>query len=148
MSKTLGQGVTATSIKIGFVLIDYSSVVQFIHNTAGNQVQLIPVADLPNVFECIGIIEGRKHCRLLTLSQRGAHDLSTKGAIGPRRHSAPCSGATLDQRAGIAVHVIDVGLVTACFPPRHSVARNFAEPRRTVATRSRGDRRATRGPCW
>jgi len=43
VSKTLGQGVTAASVKVGFVFIDYSSVVQFIHNTAGDQEQTYQV---------------------------------------------------------------------------------------------------------
>src|SRR5262249_6645500 len=73
------------------------------------------------------IIKCGKHSGTPSCSKRRAYDLAAKGPIRPRRHSTPWSGTTFDERSGIAVLVIDIGLVTARLPFRHSIAGNFAE---------------------
>src|SRR5215469_14760314 len=96
---------------------------------ACNDMQLIPITGSPVAFELVRIIKCGKHSGTLSCSKRRTYDLAAKGPIRPRRHSAPWSGATFDQRSCIAVLVIDIGLVPARLPFRHSVTGNFAEQR-------------------
>lgn len=109
VSKTLGQGVTATSIRIGFVLIDYSTVVQFIHNTAGNQVQTYQV--FVNDLNKHGGVLGRKIIP----------SYETYAPIGTAGPLAACASLTEDKKvfATIGVMYDATGAGPLCFVNQH-----------------------------
>lgn len=109
VSKTLGQGVTATSIKIGFVLIDYSTVVQFIHNTAGNQVQTYQV--FVNDVNKHGGVLGRK----IIPSYDTYVPISTAGPL------TACTSLTEDQKVFATIGVLydATGAGQLCFVNKH-----------------------------
>ena len=94
VSKTLGQGVTAKSIRIGFVLIDYRTVVQFIHNTAGDQVQTYQV--FVNDLNKHGGVLGRKIIPYF----------ETYAPIGTAGPLAACAALTEDKKVFATIGVM------------------------------------------
>ena len=109
VSKTLGQGVTAKSINIGFVLIDYSTVVSFIHNTAGDQVQTYKV--FVNDLNQHGGVLGRKIVPYF----------ETYAPIGTAGPLAACASLTEDHKvfATIGVMYDATGSGPLCFTNQH-----------------------------
>ena len=97
---------------------------------AGDHVQLVPVTDLPDRLECIRITNRGELRRFLTVGHSRANDLTAKRAVRPRRNAATRTGAAFDERAGIAVGVVDVRLVSARLPFRPRIPWNFAESHR------------------
>ena len=109
VSKALGQGVTATSIRLGFVLIDYSTVLQFIHNTAGNQVQTYQV--FVNDLNKHGGVLGRKIVPYY----------STYSPIGTAGPLAACTSLTEDKKVFATIGVLydATGAGQLCFVNQH-----------------------------
>ena len=112
VSKTLGVGVTASTIKLGFVLIDYNAVKQYIHNTDGNQEQTYRV--FVNDINQHGGILGRKI----------VPEFYTYVSIGSTGPLAACTALTQDQKVFATIGVLydPTGAGQLCFTNQnHSI---------------------------
>ncbi len=108
-SKTLGQGVTAKTIRLGFVLINYDTVKQYIHNTDGNQPQTYQV--FVNDINRHGGILGRKI----------VPSYVTYTPIGTASPLAACTALTEDKKVFATIGVLydPTGAGQLCFVKQH-----------------------------
>jgi branched-chain amino acid transport system substrate-binding protein len=109
VSKTLGQGVTAKTIRLGFVLIDYSKVEQYIHNTDGNQPQTYQV--FVNDINKHGGVDGRQIVA----------SYSTYTPIGTAGPLEACTSLTEDKKVFATIGVLydPTGAGQLCFVNQH-----------------------------
>ena len=109
VSKTLGQGVTASTIKLGIVLIDYDKVKQYIHNTDGNQPQTYQV--FVDDINKHGGVDGRKI----------VPEYYTYTSIGSAGPLAACTSLTEDKKVFATIGVLydATGAGQLCFANQH-----------------------------
>jgi hypothetical protein len=107
--KTLGQGVTAKTIKIGIVLINYDMVKQYIHNTDGNQPQTYQV--FVNDINKHGGVDGRQIIP----------EYYTYTSIGSAGPLEACTSLTEDKKVFATIGVLydSTGAGQLCFVNQH-----------------------------
>jgi hypothetical protein len=108
-SKTLGPGVTAKTIKVGVVLINYDMVKQYIHNTDGNQQQTYQV--FVNDINKHGGVGGRQI----------VPEYYTYTSIGSAGPLAACTSLTEDKKVFATFGVLydPTGAGQLCFVNQH-----------------------------
>jgi hypothetical protein len=108
-STTLGQGVTATTVKLGVVMVDYKSIGAFIDFTRGNQQQAYQVL-IDNINKNGGV-DGRQ---IVPVYQ-------TFVPIGTAGPTAACTALTEDSKvfATIGVLIDTTGASQLCFAKQH-----------------------------